>query len=59
MLTPGALRRTTRALMWFTIGAYSGDNNAMQNHVIAAESMTPQQIGEARKMAKDCLGKRG
>jgi hypothetical protein len=45
-------------LMGFTIGAYSGDTSAMRNHVVAAQTMTPEQIAQARKMARDCMNRK-
>ena len=43
-----------RAHMWFNIAALKGDADAVKNRDIAASKMTPQQIAEAQKLAREC-----
>ncbi len=50
------------AYMWFNLAAAQGLENAQHNRDIAANTMTPDQIAEAQRMAHDphvayCLGK--
>ncbi len=50
----GVPRDTVRAHMWFNLGAVSGHASAVENRDIAAKRMTPQQLAEAQKIARDC-----
>jgi len=50
----GVVQNYTRAHMWFNLGAVTGDTNAVKNRDIAAKRMTPQQIAEAQKLAREC-----
>ena len=43
-----------RAHMWFNLAAAKGDANAVKNRDIAASKMTPQQMAEAQKLAREC-----
>lgn len=43
-----------RAHMWFNLGAVLGDADAVKYRDLAAKRMTPPQIAEAQKMARDC-----
>ena len=44
-----------RAHLWFNLAAAKGDSHGVKNRDIAAKKMTPQQIAEAQKMARECL----
>lgn len=51
----GVAQDFVRADMWFNLGAVSGDEaTAVKNRDIIEKRMTPQQIAQARKMARDC-----
>ena len=43
-----------RAHMWFNLAAVKGDANAVKGRDIAASKMTPQQMAEAQKLAREC-----
>lgn len=43
-----------RAHMWFNLAAVNGFDYAVKNRDIAAKTMTPQQIAEAQKLAREC-----
>ena len=43
--------------MWFNNAAYKGHKNAKKNRDIIAEQMTPSQIAEAQKLARECVAK--
>ena len=43
-----------RAHMWFNLAAVKGDADAVKNRDIAASKMTPQQMAEAQKLAREC-----
>jgi TPR repeat protein len=45
-----------RAHMWFSIAASGGHKNAAGNRQFVAKRMTPPQIAEAQRMARDWLG---
>jgi TPR repeat protein len=49
----GVAKDLVRAYMWLSLGAVSGDADA-KNRDILAKQMTPQQIAEAQKLARDC-----
>ena len=44
----------TRAHMWFNLAAVTGDSVSVKNRDIVAKRMTPQQIAEAQKLAREC-----
>ena len=44
-----------RAHLWSNLAAAKGHEKAAKNRDIAAGKMTPQQIAEAQKMARECL----
>ena len=44
--------------MWFAIAATSGDKAAIQAQDITEQKMTPAQIAKAKKLARECIGKR-
>ena len=43
-----------RAHMWFNLAAVTGNADAVKNRDIAAKNMTPQQMAEAQKLAREC-----
>lgn len=55
----GVVRDYVRAHMWFNLAAVKGDGTistilAVNNRDVVASKMTPQQIGEAQKLAREC-----
>ena len=40
--------------MWFNMGAAAGNPDALNGRDLVANQMTPQQIAQAQKMARDC-----
>ena len=50
----GVVQDHTRAHMWSNLAAVSGNTSAVKNRDVFAAKMTPQQIGEAQKMAREC-----
>ena len=50
----GVVQDYVRAHMWFNLSSVSGDADAVKKRNIAAGKMTPQQIGEAQKMEREC-----
>ena len=50
----GVLQDTVRAHMWFNIAAFGGVKDATKKRDVVARKMTPQQIGEAQTLARDC-----
>jgi hypothetical protein len=40
--------------MWFNLAGASGDTNGVKYRDAVAAKMTPQQIAEAQKMAREC-----
>ena len=51
----GMLQDYTKAHMWFNLGASQGHKLAQKNRDILAGIMTPAQIADAQKMARDWL----
>jgi TPR repeat protein len=51
----GVLQDHSRAHMWFNIAAIAGDKDSVANRDIAASKMTPQQIEQAQRMARECM----
>ena len=43
-----------RAHMWFNLAAVRGDADAVKARDITAKHMTPQQMAEAQKLAREC-----
>ena len=43
-----------RAHMWFNLAAVKGDADAVKNRDIIAKRLTPQQMAEAQKLAREC-----
>ena len=50
----GVVQNYVKAHSWFNLGAVNGDANAVNNRDVVAKRMTPQQIGDAQKLARDC-----
>ena len=48
-----------RAYMWFTLAAVTGDKDAIKARDITAKQMTPAQIAEAQKLAREWKPKTG
>jgi TPR repeat protein len=51
----GVLQDYVRAHMWFNIAAIGGDNETANNRDSLARTMTPQQIEQAQRMARECM----
>ena len=51
----GVLQDHIRAHMWFNIAAGSGEKDSVKNINIAERKMTPQEIAEAQRMARECI----
>ena len=50
----GAVQDYIRAHMWLNLAAVKGESLAVKNRDIVASRMTPQQIAEAQKLAREC-----
>ena len=50
----GVVQDNIRAHMWFNLAAVSGDKGAIKNRDNMVSKMTPEQIGEAQKLAREC-----
>ena len=50
----GVPMNDVRAHMWFNLAAVKGDADAVKNRDIAAKRLTPQQMAEAQKLAREC-----
>ena len=46
------------AHMWWNIAAASGHKSATKNRDKVAKQMTPAEISEARKLARECVAKK-
>jgi hypothetical protein len=46
-----------RAHMWFNLSASTGEEVAIENRDTAAKKMTPSQIEQAQKLARECAEK--
>ncbi len=51
----GIAQDNVRAHMWFNIAAINGDKDSVKNRDIAARKMSPQQIEQAQRMARECM----
>jgi TPR repeat protein len=51
----GVSQDLIRAHMWFNIAAATGVQEGAANREIAASNMTPQQIADAQRMARECV----
>ena len=54
----GVLKDNIYSHMWFNIAASSGDETARRNRDSIAYQMTPVQIEEAQKLARECVRKK-
>ena len=54
-LGQGVLQDYVRSHMWFNISAINGDKDSVKNRDIAASKMSPQQIEQAQRMARECM----
>ncbi len=50
----GVIQDYVRAHMWANLAASQGNKIAAENRELNAKTMTPQQIGEAEKLAREC-----
>jgi TPR repeat protein len=50
----GVVQDYVKAHSWFNLGAAKGYAEAAKNRDIVAKRMTPQQIADAQKLARDC-----
>ena len=53
----GVSQDYVRAHMWINLASVNGDENALKARDLLANKMTPQQILDAQKMARDCHAK--
>jgi len=53
----GVLNDNVTAHMWFSIAAANGSKTGSDNRVIIEKKMTPSQIAEAQKMAREWMKK--
>ena len=53
----GVLQDYVKAHMWYNIGASNGYDSGGKNRDIIAKQMTPSQIEEAQKLARECVAK--
>ena len=53
----GVLQDYVKAHMWYNISASNGTDTSGKNRDIIAEEMTPSQIEEAQKLARECVAK--
>jgi len=51
----GVVQDYVRAHMWYNIAAVNGDKMSVENRDIVASKMTPQQIDQAQRMARECM----
>ena len=54
----GVIQDNVYAYMWYNIAASSGNKIAVKNRDITAKEMTPAQIAEAQKLARECVRKK-
>jgi TPR repeat protein len=50
----GVARNSVRALAWFSVAAKQGDREAEATMRDVSKTMTPEEISEAREMARAC-----
>ena len=53
----GVLQDNVYAHMWFNIANSNGNEDARDNRDLAAERMTPGQLAEAQRLARECVKK--
>ena len=54
----GGIKDWVYAHMWLNIAASSGNKNAVKKRNIFVKRMTPAQIAEAQKLARECVRKK-
>ena len=54
----GVLQDYVRAHMWGSLAAAQGNKIAAENREAYAQKMTPAQIAEAQKLARECLARK-
>jgi len=54
----GVIQDYVHAHMWWNIAASSGDKDAVKKRDIIAKRMTPDQIADAQKLARECVRKK-
>ena len=54
----GVAQDYSKAHMWYNLAAVSGDSDAVKNRDIVAAKMTPQQVAEAQKLARECQARK-
>jgi TPR repeat protein len=57
LLGHGVLQDYVQAHMWFNIAGANGDATGINNRDIVTEKMTPGQIAEAQKLAREWMNK--
>ena len=50
----GAVQDYVRAHMWLNLAAVTGNSSPVKNRDIVSNRMTPQQVAEAQKLAREC-----
>jgi TonB family protein len=53
----GVAQDYVMAYMWYNLAARTGDKDAVANRDIVANKLTPQQLLEAQKLARECLAR--
>jgi TPR repeat protein len=54
----GVAQDYVTAHMWLNLAAVVGDASAVKNRDITARKMTPQQVAEAQKLARECQARK-
>jgi TPR repeat protein len=49
----GVPKDTVQAYMWYDLAASNGDEGGKKNRDLIAKEMTPEQIAEAKRLAKE------
>ena len=57
-LGQGVPKDYVRADMWYIIAESKGDKDATRDRNIVTKLMTPDQIAEAQKLARECVRKK-
>jgi len=53
----GVIQDYVLAHMWANLGAALGDDDALKNRDAIAERLTPDQIAEAQRLARECVAR--
>lgn len=56
-LGEGVLKDDVAAYMWMNIAASLGNDEASTNRDLIAKEMTPNQVAEAQRLARECVSK--